>query len=284
MSSQTFQVITIELSEDQTDLISGLLHNEGSLGVEEIKHGSKIRIKSYHEESLQASELMELIHSYCPDCLLVDAVKISLSQVPFQPASFEPLELTKNFWIIPPADMPTESNVTEGQTLIIRPGAAFGTGRHESTQLASEALLHFLKEVGTPHFKNHLIDIGTGSGVLSIFAKILGAQSVVAVEIDEEARLNAAENFELNKTSVELFGNLNKVDGQFDVIVANILAPTLIYLKTRMKHLLSPDGILIMSGVVQNEEEQILKNFSEFTLVKKWQKNEWVCFAYKLAK
>ena len=276
--TQTFQVITLEVTEDHVDLVSGLLHNEGSLGVEEIKAGNNVRLKSYHSEDTIVPTLVSSVQDYCPQCQLIDSVKISLSQIPFQAASFEPIELTQDIWIVPPDDMPTETKIESGRSLIIRPGAAFGTGRHESTQLASENLFQN-KPLATSH--KSLLDIGTGSGVLSILGKMIGFDPVVAVEIDDEARVNAAENFELNGyVDIKLFDNLNKIEGSYDVIVANILAPTLIYLKTRMLHLLAPGGTLIMSGLVVSEEEAVKKSFEDTKYIARLQRNEWVSLVY----
>lgn len=278
MSSQTYQVVTIELPEEQVDLVSGLLHHEGSMGVEEVKAGNLVRLKSYHSEETQAPLLLEAVQKFCPESRLVETVKINLSQFTFQAAPFEPIQLTKDVWIVPPDDMPIQDKPPSGRSLIIRPGAAFGTGRHESTQLAAENMELALQKHASPV---SLLDIGTGSGVLAILGRMLGCSSVVAVEIDDEARINAAENFELNQCAdIKLYDNLGKIDGRFEVIVANILAPTLIYLKTRMLHLLSDSGVLIMSGLVVSEEEAVKKAFEDARYVGRLQRNEWVSLVY----
>lgn len=127
-----------------------------------------------------------------------------------------------------------------------------------------------------------LLDIGTGSGILAIHARKLGIPRVETVEIDELAQINARENFELNGYGdLSLASDLSQVQGPFDVIVANILTPTIMHLKETMKGLLKANGTLILAGITDTEGGEIEEAFRDFELRERTQKKEWVCYAYR---
>lgn len=90
------------------------------------------------------------------------------------------------------------------------------------------------------------------------------------------------ENFQLNGIkTIHLYSDLSQVKGSFEVIVANILTPTIIHLKKQMTSLINEGGSIILSGITVEEGPRIEKAFSGFDLLEKNQKNEWVCFCYR---
>ncbi len=279
-SSVSYHVVNIEAPASEVDLLSGLLHTLGCLGVEEIP-GGKTQLKTYFADTLSLNELLKKIKKSLDREYPMTGTTISLNTTPFQAQTFEPIELVKNVWIVPPPDMPTETKIETGKKLIIRPGAAFGTGRHESTQLAAEGIEYCR---GAASSAPTILDVGTGSGILAIFATSLGFHPVHAAEIDAEGRINATENFELNHCSIPLVDDISKLiekNEKYDVIVANILAPTIIHLKPQLESLLKPGGKMILSGIVESESEQIEKAFEKLKLVCRLKKNEWVCYCYE---
>ena len=302
-STASYHVIAINSPSTDTDFISGVLHTLGCLGIEEVSDSQPglSHLKTYFDETLSLPLLLKNIKERIGPDSQVEGITISLNTTPFQAQTFEPIELVENVWIVPPNDMPTETKIESGEKLIIRPGAAFGTGRHESTQLSAEAIQSILPllcpstllrmvslsnhkeglgEVDRASTKS-LLDVGTGSGILAIFATMKGFRPVNAVEIDAEGRMNATENFELNNLSIQLFEDISQVKEKQDVIVANILAPTIIHLKPQIEFLLKPKGVMIFSGIVESEGEQIEKNFAAYKLVRRLKKNEWVCYTYE---
>lgn len=148
--------------------------------------------------------------------------------------------------------------------IIIEPGMAFGTGSHETTILSLVALSDYLKP------QAYVYDVGTGSGILAILAKKLGAQFVQGIEIDEKALENARLNAQLNQ--VDIFfsqGDLLKnCDKKADLIVANILPPILKRMKEDAYHLLKAGGILLLSGILGKRVEEIMEVYDEGFLLK----------------
>lgn len=275
--STDYQLLTFEIASDQVDLVSGLLHENFCLGLEEQPKGAAVFIRSYFEENADLKTVCSLLEDFHPSHLTI--IRFGAADFKFNPQPFDPIELVENTWIIPPDDMPMEEAAPQGQHLIIRPGTAFGTGRHESTRLASKAIRDVV-QVGSQQNLS-LLDLGSGSGVLAIFARTMGIKNITAVEIDEQACENALENFQLNgMEDIKLLNNLKDVSEKFDVLVANILTPTHLHLKQEMLARLKPGGFLILSGITQDENTQIETAFSSLKLSKKYQEKEWVCFSF----
>ncbi len=151
----------------------------------------------------------------------------------------------------------------EGLTIHIDPGTAFGTGMHETTQLCIRALRKYV----TPGCR--VLDIGTGSGVLSILAYKFGAGSITGTDLDECAIPAVADNMAANGLADAGFnliiGNLiddetvqEKVGKGYDIVVANILAQVLIPLLPAGIRCLKPGGIYIMSGIIDDKEKEVV--------------------------
>lgn len=150
----------------------------------------------------------------------------------------------------------------------IDPGMAFGTGTHPTTQLCLE--LMEISFVWTTHASPlHIIDVGCGSGILSIAALKLGAEKVLGVDIDMESVKNSRENADVNDVGDELVlgqGSVSEVlAGQFafksaPLVVANILAPVLIRLfDAGLADLIEPDGEIILSGILDHQAENVIE-------------------------
>lgn len=175
----------------------------------------------------------------------------------------------------------------QGKILIeIDPGISFGTGKHETTQLCIRQLLKYIqKDQG-----QKALDVGCGSGILSIVALKLGAGSVVGTDIDENCMVSAKENMKMNhlpEASARFYmGNL--IDDQellrkvgeesFDIVVANILADVIIPMAPVIPSCLKPGGIFITSGIIDFKEEEV-KNAIEATgleILEINRQGEWV--------
>jgi ribosomal protein L11 methyltransferase len=160
----------------------------------------------------------------------------------------------------------------------IDPGMAFGTGTHPTTQLCLELMERSFddkpktlddKKSSTVHRPSSVIDVGCGSGILSIAALKLGADKVLGVDIDIESVKNSRENADLNEIGEELMlgqGSVTEVlSGQFPfksapLVVANILAPVLIRLfDAGLADLVEPDGEIILSGILDHQAEGVIE-------------------------
>lgn len=153
--------------------------------------------------------------------------------------------------------------VTERRELdiLLKPGMGFGTGLHPTTNTAISFLqLNSLIEK-TP---KRVLDIGTGSGILAIAAAKIFKAEVHATEIDPDAALNAEENIALNllgdRVSI-LDPSLDRLEGKYDLIIANIYAEVLIGLEPRIRALLADDGAVILSGVMAEKKPIIESGF-----------------------
>ena len=177
-------------------------------------------------------------------------------------------------------DLPKERK--NMKVLKIDPGAAFGTGSHPTTSLCLEKL----EKISLS--SNKVLDIGSGSGILSIAAKSFGAREVYAIDNDYLAINSTMSNFHLN------FGNVNSLKtylgpfdelvsryslNNFDFIFCNILAEVIKSIIPEISHCLKLDGEVILSGILNSQKDEIFKllNASNFQINDVSSKKDWVC-------
>jgi ribosomal protein L11 methyltransferase len=173
---------------------------------------------------------------------------------------------------------PSWSNI---KTIEIDPETAFGTGQHETTQLSIKSILSINDKV------NSFIDVGTGSGILSIVAKKRGFKNIVSLDNDFEACKIAIKNFHKNNFfdfnlfcgSLEVLSNKIK----FKVVVANIISSILLKLKKKLKLIVDKDGYLILSGILDKEFDKFCNNFDlgNFKVIETFKLNEWCALLLK---
>lgn len=167
---------------------------------------------------------------------------------------YHPVKISERFTIVPTWEDYTPVSTDE---LIIEldPGMAFGTGTHPTTVMCLQGLEKVVKEGDT------VVDIGTGSGVLSIGAALLGAKSVHALDLDEVAVRSAQENVALNKVEdkVAVFhGNLlDTVKEPADVVVANILAEIIMSFTDDAYTIVKPGGLYVTSGIIGAKRDDV---------------------------
>lgn len=167
--------------------------------------------------------------------------------------------------------------------LNIDPGLAFGTGSHETTRLCLETLEKYVKD------GDKVLDVGCGSGILSIASILLGADSAQGVDIDPTAVKTAAENAEINGVSdkfTAVCGNLtDKISGKFNIIVANIVADAIISLSKGVKEFMDDDTVYIMSGIIDTRLQEVLASLEpDFDIIEVIEDNGWACIAAKIKK
>lgn len=166
--------------------------------------------------------------------------------------------------------------------LDIEPGLAFGSGGHDTTRLCLEMMEDYVTR------DTEFLDVGCGSGILSVSALLLGAKKAVAVDIDPLAVKKARENAELNGfdetryTAIE--GDLaDKVTGKYNVVAANIVADVIILFCSQVKEFMSDDAVFITSGIIDTREPDVLEAFKKygFSIVERRERGGWLCFALK---
>lgn len=193
---------------------------------------------------------------------------------------FKPLEVGRTFLIVP--EWEQVEDVSEEKRIIrIDPGMAFGTGTHETTSLSIEALEKVIKS------GDEVIDVGSGSGILSIAASLLGAERVYSYDLDEVAVNSSMSNRDLNnltdKIIVEQNNLLKNKHHEADVIVANILTHILLELVEDAYRQLKKGGYFITSGIITSQEQKLKDKMIEqgFEIIERLQENHWVTFLAK---
>ncbi len=176
-----------------------------------------------------------------------------------------------------------EYSKAAGEIVInIVPKMSFGTGEHQTTKLVIQLLEKYL-EPGA-----RLLDVGSGTGILSIVAVKLGAKSAVAVDNDEWCFENGNENCALNGVEEKIkivLGEIKDIhESEFDLIMANIQKNILILIAGEIKLKMNKKGMVILSGLLMNDEEDIVQIYKKFgfELVEKKQMDEWISLVMKI--
>lgn len=185
---------------------------------------------------------------------------------------------------------PSWESVSEGETrkvLEIDPAASFGTGQHNTTQLCLELLENNISQ------GERLLDLGCGSGILSIAAVLLGAESATAVDIDENSVKIAAENARKNNIPTDrytaLAGNIitdeslvAQIGTGYDIVCANIVADVLVAMSGIFAGFLKKGGKLVVSGIIEPRRDEVLEKIKAngFELIQTRQKDDWVAASF----
>lgn len=186
--------------------------------------------------------------------------------------NFHPIQCGERLWICPSWKEPPEK---EAVNLLLDPGLAFGTGTHPTTFLC-------LKWLDSQDLQDKTVtDFGCGSGILAIAALLLGATSAIGTDIDRQALIASRENANRNSIPENQFSlyfpdKVPEDQSLCDVMVANILAQPLINLAPEIAAMTKPGGLLALSGIINNQADDILKRYSEwFELNPPEYKEEW---------
>lgn len=172
----------------------------------------------------------------------------------------------------------------DGEVVVnLDPGMAFGTGTHGTTRLCLEALAALFDGPSPPQ---RVLDVGTGSGILAIAAAALGATRVLACDIDVEACRITSENAALNGVGdlIEVTPEpLSTLPGEFDLVLANILAEENVRLAAELVSRVLPAGALVLSGILREKEDMVVKSFAAFPLTgpEITRREEWSCLLYR---
>ena len=186
---------------------------------------------------------------------------------------------------------PSWEKVAEGEKrkiLEIDPASSFGTGQHNTTQLCLELVEKNL------HEGDRILDLGCGSGILSIGALLLGAESATAVDVDENSVKIAKENAEKNHISAEKYtaycGNIiddkalvEQIGTGYDLLCANIVADVLIGMSGIFGGFIKDGGTLIVSGIIDQRKDEVLDRLKAegFELIEIREKEDWVAASFR---
>jgi ribosomal protein L11 methyltransferase len=198
-------------------------------------------------------------------------------------ANFKALRIGRRLLIVPS----WEEALPRPDDIVLRldPGMAFGTGGHETTRLCMEVLEGIMDGMPTL-LSPSVLDLGTGSGILAMAAVQLGARHVRAVDIDPQAVEVARENLTANGLveQVELDTTpLEALSGEFDIILANILAEELVRLAPYLTERLAQGGTLVLSGILAEKKPLVRSGFAPYPLeyLETRREGEWVAIVYR---
>jgi ribosomal protein L11 methyltransferase len=257
MSEARYPYVHVDVSPDEVDLLSAQLFELGALGIEERDASTLLRhsgaegstlVASFPDEAAAQAALGELEprHVARIEHVVGDAWRDGWRKY-WKPMRVGERLVVKPSWE-PFAAQPQDVVIT------LDPGQAFGTGTHESTQL----LLATLQEVKLNGL--HVLDVGTGSGILAIACLLLGAERADAIDNDPLAVSAARENAEANAVTARLFASersLSEITGEYPLVLANIEARVLIPLAAQLDACVADGGSLLLSGLLQTDVDAV---------------------------
>jgi ribosomal protein L11 methyltransferase len=279
--------IDVTCGPETADILAVEFAEAFGVSVEYISGGIRIYLEStrFAREKKRLRQIVDAAPAL-PD---EGAIGLAVSEIPDEDWSrtwkkhFKPLKVGRRFVV-----SPTWEAVPSGpERLIIRidPGRAFGTGHHESTRLCLE-WLESCRELDPGSARMSLLDLGTGSGILSIGAALLGFAEVVGIDNDLEAVKVAKENVLLNGLSEKirlLCATPEGVSGLFDVVIANIESKPLIRMSEAIASKVRGEGLLALSGILIEQADEVRAEYEKRGLRPAGVKTagEWVLLAFQ---
>lgn len=270
LENEVMEIAHIDLIEEEllkADRTKGIIH------IYINPHENPMEAVSFIKERLDSEKIKYEINM--SDCATEDWVN-NWKQY------FHPMPIGEKLLIRPTWE---EKYEAQGRKVLhIEPGLAFGTGSHPTTKLCLETLEKYIDENST------VLDIGCGSGILSIASLLLGAKYAFGVDIDSLAVKTATANAEENGFKEDNFkvvqGNLSdKVTGKYSVVVANIVADIIMEFNKEVGNFLKDDGVYITGGIIESREDEVLMSFAEnnFKVIERFEEKGWLVFVVKKA-
>lgn len=240
-------ILTIDIDAAQVDAVSDQLWTLGTNGIAELPSETGARLLAGFETEAEAE---------------VAKAEFGGAVAPVDPS----------VWGAPAA---TTIEVG-GRSLLIEAGQSFGHGAHPTTRLCLEALERHVTDSHT------VLDVGCGSGVLSLAAQVLGASNVTAIDIDPAAIAATNENAQANDLTIDISATpVQQLAGSFDVVVVNMLVAELEPIADDVRRL--GNGLLIVSGALIEQAGRWMAMFPDWVLVDEHIDGEWICRTYRTA-
>ncbi|NIT14084.1 MAG: 50S ribosomal protein L11 methyltransferase [Candidatus Dadabacteria bacterium] len=283
--------LSFEFDKNNAELISDFLSGVGAIGVaEDFIDETKSEINSYYPNFTNMNEVIYKIKNYVS---FLEAEYGSLYLGAFEVEEIDEskwqvwkdilktVKVTDRIVIRPPWE---EYQAAAHEIVIeINPSMAFGTGHHESTRLCIEAAQ---KIIETDNIES-VLDVGCGSGILSIASYKLGATNIVAFDVDQVSVDETHQNMERNGLSGKISTKcceINDIDGKFDLVLANVYAEPLLNMAGEIKSRLNKNGKVVLSGFQDFRLKEIVSAYEQmgFKLVEILQDDEWVCTVFRI--
>lgn len=290
-SMSKWLVISIISHKMFVDAISNFLFEQGINGIEEVEEDSETeRLKAYLPVGGESRRILSSLRRYLRSIQKIETgskdIDLKTEFILDEDWAegwkrfFRPIKIGERI-VIKPSWLRSHFKRKE-VSIDINPGMAFGTGSHPTTKLCLNAI-----EKRIMPGRHSVLDLGTGSGILAIASARLGAKKVFALDIDENAIEIARENVEKNKVNDVVTirkGSIGAVKGCFDIVVSNLDFRSLRRMRIPLIRHTKRNGILIISGILENEDERIRKHYLKGKLLR-WietdREGEWICITFR---
>jgi len=277
---QTWLQLSIRAAKRDLEIFSNYVIEQGSPGVV-LKSGG---IDAFFLSSRRDAALKSKVERFVSE--RADNVRLEWNIV--KPEDWEhswkrfikPARIGKNFWVTPPWLEPPKFR--QRRIITIEPGMAFGTGTHATTRSCIELLEVVAAKIAGK--KWNVLDVGTGSGILAIASRILGATSILAIDNDPVAVKVARENLRSNGVANKVILNkkpLSAIKRTFTVVVGNLTAETILELADALEKRVAPGGYMVLSGILRPKVGTVVRRFGEnFRVLERRDKREWVTLLF----
>jgi ribosomal protein L11 methyltransferase len=288
VSEPRYPYVAVDVAPDEADEAGALLFELGAQGVEERDATTLVRgaagkvtlVGSFEDEGAARSVIAELPTAWSPrlEQVVGDAWRDEWKK------HFEPFRICDGIVVRPP--WRTHTAAPDEQVIELEPGRAFGTGLHETTRLVAE----ILAGRGAAVRGARVLDVGCGSGILSLVALALGAGSVRALDVDPDAVAVTQENALRNGQSSRVQADETPVGAlreRYDTVLANIEAKTLIELAPSLIERVAPEGVLVLSGILSTataptQVEDVKRAFEALELDGVREMGEWAAISWTM--
>jgi len=273
MGEPRYPTVRVRVDAAEADEVGASLFELGATGIEERdettldrSEGEVELIGHFADEAAARAAVEALGDAARLDFIVGDAWKDEWKKF------FRPARVGARFVVRPPWER--WDAAPDDRVITLDPGAAFGTGTHQTTRLV-------LLEVERLGCAGAVLDVGCGSGILAIAARLAGATRVVAVDVDPDAARIAAENAEINGVVIEASTTpIGDVAGAFDLVLANIRSPILIPMADAL--VARTTGHLVLSGLLEPEREEVRARFDPLaTFERERVDGEWLSLTYR---
>lgn len=232
-------------------------------------HWSQVTVTGLYENQVDTENLVAVLGAQLDG---VDVARTALADRDWEREcldQFKAFEVGEGLWVVPSWSEPVE----EARCVLrLDPGLAFGTGSHPTTRLC-------LQWLSTASVNDRtVVDYGCGSGILAIAALLLGARSAQGIDIDPRALIAARENAERNEVADRMRLALpnEAIVERADIVIANILAGTLIELRAHLLEFLAPGGTLLLSGILREQADTVAAAYAEVGVFAQISRDDWM--------